>query len=416
MSTESAAPKEQSTEELLQELVSLGPNSLDSQKIATVSKLSQNLPQRPTPQQIQGAEQALEAYLRTPSPTNVGGGPPPQAFTDPGFNIPPEVALSLGGQALGMGIGGPAGRMAGRAVALKAAPYVSGLVSTGLEAVGAGAGTLVGELMKAGQGEEPDIDKVQSDTLITFLSSGGLKGLGFTLFKPGRVRAVEKLGGKYLGKVNEQLSKITNDPNYATNVADLRATIQKALEKVDVKAGPALAKLRFLDRKLSEATSTTVDPRWLVQHEQFLGSVAKYAKGEGKQPIIVNKAANEAIKAVRSDFSDRVDKFAVKYGFKEYPRISKEVSLAKKAIEKEFSGFNAHMRRGTSISGAAIFAQQLTGNPLLASGAAMAGLALSEPIVNATLHKVGKKLGVDTTTRLMAAEAFRQFSKEAKGQ
>lgn len=264
---------------------------------------------------------------------------------------------------------------------------VSGGALAGLP--GSVAGAAVGNALKQGigimKGKQKDFSNMDlaTDTALTALFEGAARLPAFMAYR--RLRAADDLAngaGAELSLAKNALSKVKE----AVPIDDVLKPLQEGLDNIAVKSGSQAAQLNKWKLKiesLKKAGEQFIDGNTLIQMEDQLGAVAKFAKEGGRQEI-KNVAANSLAKFMRNHVSNLVDDFAKSQGMDYFPKLSKQVSKLIKISSKKTNSLIDTLRGGAIAGVIGTAAGSVTHNPLV--GAAAFGL--SELASNSGVQKL----------------------------
>jgi hypothetical protein len=320
---------------------------------------------------------------------SIGG---PSSLVSPTKNM--ESTLPTAGQALGGFFGGYGGSVAGTA-----------------------AGSALEQVIKSGlRGKEFNLGKMTSDTATTAIVEGLLRGTGKVLFRREIANQTMNSLGRKLGQMKTALSEIgQSNTSVGIPKQKLLDVLTSEMEKTNVPFGKASVVLNRWKNFLIKSPSKNVSPSALMELEDDMGNVAKFASqkmgGISLVPEVAKKSLNSSAKAVRSMVSGEVDNLAAQNGMTDFGKISKQIS----SLKEKFP--NSELRSGKLLpgvpatffaSGGGLAAGLATQNPIVGLATGMMIEGLQSPAIRGGLYNAIYNTGLGRMATLGASELARQ--------
>lgn len=322
-----------------------------------------------------------------------------------GIKNPEDSLTMLGqfsGQTIGTATGGPVGG------------YVGSVTGTAV-------GSALEEIIKSSKyGRDFNLNKVKSDTAMTALTDGLLRGVSSGYFRREIANETMNSLGRKIGEMKTAISDMgSNNPSLSVPKAKIVNFLDDTFGKTLNPFGKASLVLKRWRNILSDPKTTHISPRALIELEDDLGDVAKFANqklgGVSLVPDVQKSAMNTAAKRLRGIVSSEVDDVATKAGFPQFAKNSKQLSKLKEKFPtselKKNTLFPGIPQTFAAATGGAI-AGIGTGNPLVGLSAGFLIESLQSPAIRSSLYDGMTRRGMGNIVSLLASESVRKIDNE----
>lgn len=251
-----------------------------------------------------------------------------------------------------------------------------------------------------------DIGSVGQEALVSGASEVIPRVAGNILFSKARALNALKDGvGKELSDINGKLTSNLSMEAYTPSQKFVSA-IEAIQSKVKDTSGAGGQLLRRWKNILSQGVNTKVGD--LIQLEKRLGDVTKFSK-DNKDVVIKNSPLNTELKKLRATVSSEVERIARDLGYKNYGKLSKEVSKAKRVAQSPNKPILEKLGASGILGGLTYAATQ---DPMASFGISGTALAASNPEVQRALYNALEKSGVGRALTIGAADRIRKLLSE----